>query len=282
MNAILNNINAASGRPDDSALVWAMQVNDDNITDDELSKTPKKFLTLSRDIAAKLQHIASGELGRCITQLVEDWLKIGRSTPGLLVLRTIIRYFATGRAPDALYNLKDLEKIQIRSGNLEGFLNTWFLVLKGMRKEPDIEMMEITFFDAIKDHKALAEDIAHYKRYGEGSIHEDRSYEYLMRCANNSVRIARQEANRIALSRTVGGGSPAAPATQGGKGKGKDKGKGKQQPYQSQGGSKKHLLCRYHQEGKCSQGSKCNYSHSTPENHAIARLIYTSPSPRDS
>ena len=43
----------------------------------------------------------------------------------------------------------DLEKVQIRSGNLEGFLNSWFLVLRGMKKEPDIEMMEITFFDAV-------------------------------------------------------------------------------------------------------------------------------------
>ena len=80
-------------------------------------------------------------------------------------------------------------KVQIRSGNLEGFLNSWFLVLRGMKKEPDIEMMEITFFDAVKDHKSLAEDIAHYKRFGEESSHPDRSYEYLLRCANTSVRV---------------------------------------------------------------------------------------------
>ena len=106
MNTILNNINSASGRPDDKCLQWAMQVNDESITDEQLYKVPRIFMTLSREITSKLQHIATGELGRNITQLVEDWLKTGRSAPGLLLLRTIIRYFATGRAPDALYNLR--------------------------------------------------------------------------------------------------------------------------------------------------------------------------------
>ena len=115
---------------------------------------------------AKLQNMATGELGRNITQIVEDWLKAGRSALGLLILRIVSRYFATGRAPDALYNLKDLERITLKGGNLEGFLNTWYMVTNGMKKVPDIEMQEFIFFEAIQDQRELAEDIAHYNRLG--------------------------------------------------------------------------------------------------------------------
>ena len=116
---------------------------------------------------AKLQNMATGELCRNITQIVEDWFKASRSAPGLLILRTVTRYFATGRAPDALFNFKDLEKVQLRGGNLEGFLNTWYMVINGMKKVPDIEMLELIFFEASKDQRELAEDIAHYNRLGE-------------------------------------------------------------------------------------------------------------------
>ena len=55
MNTILNNINAASGRPDDKCLQWAMQAIDENITDEQLYNVPKAFMTLSREIMSKSQ-----------------------------------------------------------------------------------------------------------------------------------------------------------------------------------------------------------------------------------
>jgi hypothetical protein len=104
MNSILSNLNTASGRPDDAALQWAQQASNEKISDEDLCTVPPDFVTLSRELTAKLQNMATGELGRNITQIVEDWLHSGRSAPGLLILRTVSRYFATGRAPDALYN----------------------------------------------------------------------------------------------------------------------------------------------------------------------------------
>jgi hypothetical protein len=38
-----------------------MQVNDESITDEQLYKVPRKFMTLSREITSKLQHIATGD-----------------------------------------------------------------------------------------------------------------------------------------------------------------------------------------------------------------------------
>ena len=154
---------------------------------------------------------------------MEDWLKSGRSTPGLVILRTVSRYFATGRASDALYNLKDLERVQLKGGNLEGFQNTWYMVINGMKKVPDIEMQELILYDAIKDQRELAEDIAHYHRLGEESKHEDRSFDYLLNCVNRLIRVKRHDVNKKALSQGIGG-RPAALAP---KKNGKDKGGGK-------------------------------------------------------
>jgi hypothetical protein len=198
MNSVLSNINTASGRPDDAALQWAQQASDESVTDEQLCNVPPEFVILSREIMAKLQNNATGELGLNITQIVEDWLKAGRSAPGLLILRTVSRYFATGRAPDALCNLKDLERVQLKGGNLEGVLNTWYMVINGMKKVPDIEMQELIFNDAIKDQRELAEDIAHYNRLGEESKHEDRSFDYLLNFVNRSIRVKRHEVNKKA------------------------------------------------------------------------------------
>ena len=61
--------------------------------------------------------------------------------------------------PDALLNFKDLENVQLRGGNLEGCLSIWYMVIDGMKKVLDIEMLEFIFFEAIKDQRELAEDI---------------------------------------------------------------------------------------------------------------------------
>ena len=69
-------------------------------------------------MAAKFQSIATGELGRRITQIVEEWLQKGETIPALVLLRAIVNYYDTGSAPGALYNILDLQKITVRNGNL--------------------------------------------------------------------------------------------------------------------------------------------------------------------
>ena len=54
MNSVLSNINTASGRPDDAALQWAQQSSDESVTDEQLCNVPSEFVTLSREIMAKL------------------------------------------------------------------------------------------------------------------------------------------------------------------------------------------------------------------------------------
>ena len=69
-NTVYQNINAASGRLDSKALEWALQVEDDKVSDEDLHKVSRKFAILSQKIAAKLQNVSGGELGRLIANTV--------------------------------------------------------------------------------------------------------------------------------------------------------------------------------------------------------------------
>jgi hypothetical protein len=145
-------------------------------------------------------------------------------------------------------------------------MNTWNMVIKGMKTVPDLGTQEFLFYEAVKDHRELSEDIAHYKRLGEGSTDSHRSLEFLVDSVNRCLKIAREESNRKALTRTLGGAAPAAPAPKKdgkkGKGKGKDKGKGKGKVITD--ADRKKLACRFFAEGNCKHGVDCKYSHAKP------------------
>jgi hypothetical protein len=98
----------ASGRFDNKALKWAMQVEDENVPDEALHEVPRRFARLSLKISAKFQTITqapgaqAGMLGKSgiggsISILVEKWLLKREPVPGLLLLRVIIKHFATYR-----------------------------------------------------------------------------------------------------------------------------------------------------------------------------------------
>jgi len=222
-----------------------MTADDDTVSDEQLCIIPKRFRLLSREITSKLQNMAQGELRRQITQVVEDWQKQRKSAPGLLLLRMILKHFATGRAPDALYNVIDLQCVQIRSGRLDGFMNTWNMVIARMKTVPDLGTQEFLFYEAIKDHRELSEDIAHYKRLGEGSLDAHRSLDFLVDSINRCIKIAREDDNRNALTSTLGGGGNTIAATR----------------LAEEQDEKKKLVCRFFKEGNCRNGKDCKYSH---------------------
>ncbi len=149
------------------------------------------------------------------------WFKEGESVPGLLLFRIVLRYYATGRAAEALYNINDLQRIGVRE--FESFMNTWEMVLEGMRIRPPDEHLECIFFEAIKEHRAsgtgacIHKDIAHYNRLEEGSG-GDRSYQCLVDSVNRCIKLARQSVNRAEIEKAPDGKtrqdrqSPACPA----------------------------------------------------------------------
>ena len=147
-NAVVQNTAAASGRPDNKAILWVQTALDKSVPEESLKVVPKRFRILSRRMAAKFQSIATGQLGLQISQIVEEWLLEGQAPPALILLRTIVNYYDTGSAPGVLYNILDLQKLAIRNGNLEGFINSWYMMLRGMSDKVDPKILEHIFLEA--------------------------------------------------------------------------------------------------------------------------------------
>ena len=147
-NAVQQNTAAASGRPDNKAVLWVQTAFDKSVPEENLKVVPRRFAILSRRMAAKFQSIGTGQLGLELSQIVEVWLLEGQTPPALILLRTIVNYYDTGSAPGVLYNILDLQKLAVRNGNLEGFINSWYMMLRGMNDKVDPKILEHLFFEA--------------------------------------------------------------------------------------------------------------------------------------
>ena len=160
------------------------------------------------------------------------------------------------------YNLTDLQKVKIAKGNIEGFQSTWIMVLSGMRKQPEEDILELLYYERVEAFQGIAEDIAHYNRLHEGSG-GDRSYAFLFDAVQRYLQRTRQRAVREAISQSLGEvGKPAAPGAWGDKGsvsRGKEKGDGAKE--KGKGNEPPFAICRYYAEGKCLKGDKCTYKH---------------------
>ena len=197
------NINAAPGREDNQALKGVLQVEDENVTVQDLEQVPRHFITLSRKIAASLQSVATDEIGRKITQMTESYVKQGEAIPGLVILREIVSYYSTDRRAEVIFKITDLGRVQVKEGDLESFQNSWNYVLSGMRAPPDDEVLEHFYYEAIKSQRCLAEDIAHYERLEDDSG-GDRSYAFLYNAVDRYLRRRRHRQVRMDLSSAYG------------------------------------------------------------------------------
>ena len=135
-NVVFMAVNNAANRPDDQALRWVQSVEDPLRGDQEFERVPKRFRGLSRKLATALQKAATGRLGRKISQLAEDYLNLGMSCPGLLLLRVVFRRFAASETVEAVYNITDLSVVKCKGGDLEQFQMTWTEILRAMTGAP--------------------------------------------------------------------------------------------------------------------------------------------------
>ena len=112
-NAVYSTVNSASGCPDDKALVWIMKVEVEGAKRKKFRHSGQRFAVLYKRIAAKLISICTGELGRVISQAVED-AQNETPTPSLKgreVLWMILDAFATSKFGQAMFNLCDLREV---------------------------------------------------------------------------------------------------------------------------------------------------------------------------
>ena len=147
-------IATASGRTDDQALVWALRAakSELEVPEATLWTTPKKFRTLSRKISLGLQKQCKSDLGHRVSQMVEDNMNLGRTIPGLVLLRFLVKWYASGTKNEQMYALNDLQRVKISNGNIETMQSLWIMVNTGLRVQQPDETLEEIYFDIIKDH----------------------------------------------------------------------------------------------------------------------------------
>ena len=90
----------------------------------------------------------------------------------------------------------------MKNSNLDNFQNSWEMVLDGMRSPPPEEVLEHFNYEAVKSHRGIAEDIAHYERLEEGSG-GDRSYSYFYNAVGRYIRRTRHGQVRRELCGTL-------------------------------------------------------------------------------
>ena len=134
-------------------------------------------------------------------------MKEDRAIGGLEILRMILRYYQTNKTADTIYNLTDLQRVRMKGSNAEGFQNTWTTVLKGMRKQPDEDVLEFLYFERVEKFHGIAEDIVHYSRLEEGSG-GDRSYDFLFTSVQRYPQRTRQAKVREEIIAGLGGRCP--------------------------------------------------------------------------
>ena len=126
---------SASGKGEE-AFQWICEVEKPGMTFDKLYETGRKFKSLDPKLLTAITDKCHGELGRRITQRIEEFAKDAKMLRGRQALHMIYEYMRVSELEGALYDLSDLMAVQLRAEKLEAFLNSWETTLLGMRKVP--------------------------------------------------------------------------------------------------------------------------------------------------
>ena len=82
-------------------------------------------------------------------------------------MHRFFRYYATGKNAEVLIDLNDLQKVTLRGDSIEGLQASWAMVLSGLSKVPDLDVLDYCYSEQVKGFRPLSEDIAHYSREEE-------------------------------------------------------------------------------------------------------------------
>ncbi|MCP4245128.1 MAG: DUF5377 domain-containing protein, partial [bacterium] len=103
---LLQNLDATANRDDDKVIDWAREVEDESKPAEYFADSGKTFPSVDRKLAAALSKVATGELGRRITQLQDQAMQNeNRMVRGREILRLIFLYFATGKNAEVMFSL---------------------------------------------------------------------------------------------------------------------------------------------------------------------------------
>ena len=234
------NVVAASGMGM-RAFKWFSEIEREGMTLKRLYKTGSRFAGLDAKLLSGITDKAHGELGREITQKIEEYAKRGKMFRGRQAVFMVYEYMRVSEQAGALYDISDLMAVKLHNDKLEGFLQSWESILTGMKSAPDPETKEVLFLKQLQHSDQMKAEVAHYERHELG--HLDHTYDFLMAAVKRRIQKKRQDKNRKAIEAALGGTkTPAAPA----KGKGKGKAKG--------------ICYAFRDYGKCDK-EDCQYRH---------------------
>ena len=195
-----------------------------------------------------------------------------------------------------IYDLNHLQGLKMISNNIEGFHNTWNMVLSKLETRPAEKLLQHLYFTQVCDFKPLEADIAFYKR-AQWNGGPEFCFQWLWDSACRYITQLRADYMQNALNKSLTTRHNAAPAPKGkgnekkgderkprsatpnrppkGGGRGNPKGgtprgrsaddggKGRDTPNKS--------VCYAFQKGTCTRGAACVYPHEKSERSSSAR-----------
>ena len=240
---------AACSKGGAKAYSWILRVEDNNVPDDTLKVSKRKWEPLDAKIRAALMKVATGEIRTMFELLTEEeHVRHRRQISGAYMLRMVYRRFQTKNSLSQFYDYADLNKVTLKGdAHLEAFLQEWRLKLNGLERPevlPPAARLEM-FVRQLRGSALLKYDMDVYKRLEEPD--PSRAYETLLR---NVERIIREQRNlRVQSQLGQGGGAPPALPTPAG------------------------IVCRYFTTGSCQKGDRCDMVHDEAAKKAHAAAV---------
>ena len=161
-NHAIHAIVSAAGRQDDLAQAWIMRVETDEPW--QLQDPGEGWISLDRKLVAALTKTAHGEVGREILQVTTTALNNNQVVRGRVLLALVFKYYASGNNGQVIFDLNHLQSIKPINDNLEGFHNTWNMILSELQTVPESSSLQHCYFKQIEHFAPMAQDVNHYKR----------------------------------------------------------------------------------------------------------------------
>ena len=98
--------------------------------------------------------------------------------------------------------MNHLQTLTLHGDNLEGFHNTWNMVLSELHTVPDPEVLQFWYFKQLQHFKPMAEDIAHYKR-AKYNGSPDHSFDWLWAASCRYLSMKREDYMQDSLNRSL-------------------------------------------------------------------------------
>ena len=307
-NTIKRNVCAATGKDDYKEVIWLDEIQKQGTTFETLANSGEnRFKSADMKLAVSLSACikdGNSELNRELQRLEQDCMSNKKEClRGRQILWMILDYFKTNRDMSVVYTVQDLTNLEYPGDKgMHNFRHYWEEMTSKLRNELTEKCLAEILLDKLRGSQELREDIKHYIRIEP--THEDKTYQYLLRCMDRFLSQQRLDRNRTETRNALKKKSTAAPAPSPEEPKtkaeirkekkekakakaaaAKAKAKAKPDPSKPSGGGdpNKKRPCKFYQDNKCNKGKDCPFAHrkaTLEELKAMGKARSPSPAPK--